>query len=258
VRPPGRPSWPSASCWWSRRATRPSAAGGSSTGWSRRTGWWPAAWNAPGSSAWEQRLGELARRQEELARFKASRPTPLSTQEWRWLQTAGADLAAVWNAPTTSDRDRKQLLRCLITEVVVTVDRARTVADLTVVWVGGATSALSSKLNHSGGHRHATTAEVLELIRRLAVHYDDEQIAFTLNAKRLRTGKDNSFTARRVHHLRARHHIPGPDPAVTADRDDPAWMNVTAAATALGVSQDTVRRWAREGFVEAAQWRLPK
>jgi transposase len=131
-----------------------------------------------------------------------------------------------------------------------------------VVWVGGATSALSSKLNHSGGHRHATTAEVLELIRRLAVHYDDERIAFTLNAKRLRTGKDNSFTARRVHHLRARYDIPGPDPAVTPSRDDPAWMNVTAAATALGVSQDTVRRWAREGFVEAAQvtahapWRI--
>jgi DNA invertase Pin-like site-specific DNA recombinase/transposase len=212
--------------------------------------------------AWEQRLGELARRQDELARFTASRPTPLSTQERRWLQTAGADLAAVWNAPTTSDRDRKQLLRCLISEVVVTVDRARAVADLTVVWVGGATSALCSKLNHSGGHRHATTAEVLELIRRLAVHYDDEQIAFTLNAKRLRTGKDNSFTARRVHHLRARHHIPGPDPAVTPNHDDPAGMNVTAAATALGVSQDTVRRWAREGFVEAAQvtphapWRI--
>jgi hypothetical protein len=120
--------------------------------------------------AWEQRLGELARRQDDLARFKASRPTPLSTQEWRWLQTAGADLAAVWHAPTTSDRDRKQLLRCLITEVVVTVDRARAVADLTVVWAGGATSTLSSKLNHSGGHRHATTTEVLALIRRLAVH----------------------------------------------------------------------------------------
>jgi predicted site-specific integrase-resolvase len=39
-------------------------------------------------------------------------------------------------------------------------------------------------------------------------------------------------------------------------------MNIQAAATALGVSQDTVRRWAREGFVEAAQvtahapWRI--
>jgi excisionase family DNA binding protein len=212
--------------------------------------------------AWEEHLGELARRQDDLARFTASRPTPLQAEERRWLETAGADLAAIWDAPTTSDRDRKQLLRCLVSEVVVTVDRARAVADLTVVWVGGATSALSSKLNHSGGHRHATTAEVIELVRRLAVHYDDTQIAFTLNAKRLRTGKGNSFTARRVAHLRAHHHILGPDPAVTPAREDPAWLNVTAAAATLGVSPDTVRRWAREGFVEAIQvtphapWRI--
>lgn len=212
--------------------------------------------------AWEEHLGELARRQDDLARFTASRPTPLRAEERRWLETAGADLAVVWDAPTTTDRDRKQLLRCLIREVVVTVDRAKAVAELTVVWVGGATSALVSKLNHSGGHRHATTEEVVELVRRLAVHYGDEQIAFTLNAKRLRTGKGNSFTARRVAHLRARHHIVGPDPAVTPTREDPAWINVQAAAVRLGVSPDTVRRWAREGFVEAIQvtphapWRI--
>lgn len=78
--------------------------------------------------AWEQRLHDLAQCQEELVRFRQRRPTPLSDDDVAWLRRAGADLRAVWNTPTTTHRDRKHLLRCLISEVVVFVDRERVAA----------------------------------------------------------------------------------------------------------------------------------
>jgi len=212
--------------------------------------------------AWEERLQYLGQCQDELVRFQRNGPAPLSDEDIRWLRRAGADLKAVWQAPTTTDRDRKHLLRCLISEAVVLVDRERTVADLTIRWVGGASTRLTSPLNHTGGHRYVTSKEVATLVRQLAPHYTDEQIAFMLNAKRLRTGKGNSFTRSRVAFLRHTLGLPAGNPASLPDRDDPTWMSVNEAVQELGVSPDTIRRWAREGSLEAKQvmpqapWRI--
>jgi hypothetical protein len=85
----------------------------------------------------------------------------------------------------TTNRDRKHLLRCLISEVVVFVDRERTLADLTIRWAGGASTKLISPLNHTGGHRYVTSDQVNELTRQVAP-YADEQIVM-LNMKHLRT-----------------------------------------------------------------------
>jgi len=82
--------------------------------------------------AWEERLHDLTHSQDELAGFRRRRPTPLSHDDAEWLHRAGSDLKTVWQAPTTTNRDRKRLPRCLISEVVVFVDRERTVADLTI------------------------------------------------------------------------------------------------------------------------------
>ena len=152
--------------------------------------------------AWEERLKCVAQCQEELDGFRRRRPTPLSQEDAQWLRGAGADLKAVWQAPTTTNRDRKHLLRCLISEVVVFVDRERLVADLTIRWTGGASTKLTSPLNRTGGHRYVTSEQVNDMVRRVAPYYTDELIAFMLNMRHLRTGRGNSFTARRVAHVR--------------------------------------------------------
>jgi hypothetical protein len=212
--------------------------------------------------AWEASLQNLRRCEDELARFRATRATPLSDDDLRWLRHAGADLKAVWQAPTTTDRDRKHLLRCLISDVIVTVDRDRAMADLTIRWAGGASTRLTSPLNRTGVHSRVTSEEVSDLLRRLAPHYTNEQIAFTLNAKHLRTGTGKTFTRPRVASLRHALGLPAADPTVLASSDGPDWMSVSGAAQALGVSSDTIRRWAREGFLEARQvlpsapWRI--
>jgi excisionase family DNA binding protein len=212
--------------------------------------------------AWEERLKDLTQCQDELARFRRRRPTPLSDDDAEWLRRAGSDLKAVWQAPTTTNRDRKHLLRCLITEIGVYVDRERLVADLAIRWAGGASTKLTSRLNHTGGHRYITSEEVNKLVRQVAPYYTDEQIAFMLNNKHLRTGRGNSFTTARVGYVRRTLGLPAANPASLPDSDDPTWMSVNQAAKVLAVSPDTIRRWAREGSLEANQvmtqapWRI--
>jgi len=211
---------------------------------------------------WEERLKYLAQCQEELDAFRRRRPSPLSQGDAQWLRRAGADLKAVWLAPTTTNRDRKHLLRCLISEVVVLVDRERLVADLTIRWTGGASTKLTSPLNRTGGHRYVTSQQVNEMLRQVAPYYTDEQIAFMLNMKHLRTGRGNSFTTARVGSVRRTLGLPAANPASLPDSNDPSWMSVGQAARVLSVSQDTIRRWAREGSLQAQQvmpqapWRI--
>lgn len=105
---------------------------------------------------WEARLAEVRRAESALARVRAARPEPLSEEEVSFLRGAGADLRRVFEAPSTSDRQRKQLLRAVVAEVVVTVDRAEHVAHLRIAWEGGAVTEHTSPLNRTGHHYRRT------------------------------------------------------------------------------------------------------
>ncbi len=73
---------------------------------------------------WEKRLRDLAAAEAELERRQQQRPRTLSLEEKSRLRVLGSDLRKVWTASTTTDRDRKELLRTLLEEVIVAVDRS--------------------------------------------------------------------------------------------------------------------------------------
>jgi hypothetical protein len=143
-------------------------------------------------------------------RYGAKRPGPLAAEEIEWCRRAGADLRAVFDAPTTNDRERKQLLRAILTDVIVTVDRESEQhhAQLQIVWEGGAATEHTVSLPRTGSHTRCTDQDTIALVRRLAEHYPDKQIAAILARQGRRTGAGNPFTAHRVAGLRAYHEIP--------------------------------------------------
>src|SRR5439155_10239438 len=89
---------------------------------------------------WDQALRTLADAEAELGRRERQRPKTLTPQEKTAVLALGADVATVWDAPTTTDRDRKELLRTLLEEVIIRVDREAKRAELTLRWRGGALS----------------------------------------------------------------------------------------------------------------------
>jgi DNA invertase Pin-like site-specific DNA recombinase len=202
---------------------------------------------------WEQRLGDVRRAEHALAEITAKRPDPLAAEEIEWCRRAGADLRAVFDAPTTSDRERKQLLRAILTDVIVTVDRESEQhhAQLRIVWEGGAATEHTVPLARTGSHTRCTDQDTIALVRRLAEHYPDKQIAAILARQGRRTGTGNAFTAHRVAGLRAYHKIPA-GPVRPAPQDGHV-VTIAQAASELGVSTATVHRWLREGFITGEQ-----
>ena len=202
---------------------------------------------------WEQRLTAVRAAERTVAEVATRRPDPLSDEEIAWCRRAGADLRTVFDAPSTSDRERKQVLCAVLTDVIVTVDRESEehVAELRVVWEGGAVTEHTVSLPRTGSHTRCTDQDTIALVRQLAERHPDRQIAAILARQGRLTGAGNPFTAHRVAGLRAHHKIPAAP--VRPARDDGEVVTIAKAAAELGVSTATVHRWLREGFIVGEQ-----
>jgi DNA invertase Pin-like site-specific DNA recombinase len=214
--------------------------------------------------ALEAKLAAQRQAEHDLLAARARRPVRLTDHELAWLSQAGADIRAVFNAPSTTFRERKQLLRAVVSEVVVTVDATKRTAALRIIWQGGGCTDLEMALTKTGGHFRATDEDTVELVRRLAAHYDDTTIALILSRQRRRTGTGLPFTKGRVQSLRISRGIPAYRPlgTVAPDGDDAVVVTVAEAQTILGVGKVTIYRWLRDGFITGEQltagapWRI--
>ena len=211
-------------------------------------------------SEWERRLAELAAAEAELARRERQRPDRLTEEEWNRIRTLGADLRRVWEAPTTTDRDRKELLRTLLEEINIAVERSESKAHLTLRWRGGLITELDVSLRGKRTPPIRTDEDTIELIRRLATHYPDTVIAGILSRQGRRTARGHRFTANRVGNVRGHWKIPRFDSATAFSEGE--LVTVQKAAEMLGVAPSTVHRWLADGFIAGEQitpgapWRI--
>jgi hypothetical protein len=180
-----------------------------------------------------------AEAEQDLLAARARRPVRLTDDDLAWLSHAGADIRAVFHAPSTTARERKQLLRAIVSEVVITVDATKRTAALRIIWQGGGCTDLEMALSKTGGHFRATDEDTVELVRRLAAHYDDTTIALILSRQHHRTGTGLPFTKSRVQSLRVSRGIPAHQPAenVAPDGDDAVVVTVAEGRTPAGHQQ---------------------
>jgi excisionase family DNA binding protein len=178
---------------------------------------------------------------------------PLTELDVARAHRLGADLERVWHATTTTNVDRKQLLRAVIEEVQLR--SAEKHYDVKILWKGGATTEHGVprfRRGDSGACRTATAEETIQLIAKLAVELDDAQIARTLNKQGRRTGEGNPFTAHRVAMHRNGHGIPCcPKKRARDAREGP--FTADEAAAELGVTPGTIHRWLRDGILPGRQ-----
>jgi DNA invertase Pin-like site-specific DNA recombinase len=209
---------------------------------------------------WETRLQKLTSAEAELRRREQQRPRTLMEEERQRINTLGSDLQLVWTAPTTTDRDRKELLRTLLEEVILKVERKENRADLALRWRGGMITKLDVQLKSYQVQGPKTDEDTLSLLRRLAAYYPDHVIAGILNRQQRKPAYGGQFTAGQVGNLRRYHNIPRFEPATESPSGEV--LPVQKAAKVLGVAASTLHRWLNAGFVAGEQltpgapWRI--
>lgn len=209
---------------------------------------------------WNRQMGQLAEAERQIADRRHQQAPPLTPAERQRALELGLDLRRIWDAPTTTAQEKKQLLRAVFDDVVVRVDRTSARAAVTLLWQGGATTELDVRLRRSGETGRVDEAAVIEDVRKMAGVMTDVQIAGTLARRALRTPTGLPYNAARVLGLRKRHGISEYEPK-PADDSEPTYT-AEQAAEKLGVSHITVLRWLKEGFlvgeqvVPSAPWRI--
>ena len=209
---------------------------------------------------WEESLGALEAARSELARRERERPRVLPQDERDRLLALGPDLATVWRAATTMPRDRKELLRALLEEVIVKVERDKAAAHLTLRWKGGALGEIDLALPRSRPATIRTAEDTVALVRRLAVHYPDTVIAGILNTQGRKTARGHRFEGNRVGNLRRHWNIPCFEAGPPSTEGELA--SIKKAAVVLGVAPSTLHRWLNDGIIPGEQltpgapWRI--
>jgi DNA invertase Pin-like site-specific DNA recombinase/uncharacterized protein YndB with AHSA1/START domain/predicted DNA-binding transcriptional regulator AlpA len=200
---------------------------------------------------WENRLRDLATAEMELRRREQQRPSTISPEQLQAIQRLGSDIRQVWAATTTTDRDRKELLRTLLEEVILNLKRADGNAHLILRWRGGAITTLDVPVPRFKPMGPRTDEDTIALLRRLAALYPDEVIAGILNRQGRKTATGERFTANQVGSLRRYRNIPRFQPP--AEPPTGELVSIRKAAQILGMNTSSIHRWLADGFIAGEQ-----
>lgn len=200
---------------------------------------------------WEDRLGELATAKAELTKREGEYPQKITTQQREQIRSLSSDLSRVWNCETTTDRDRKELLRTILEEVIINPREDKSVAHLCLRWRGGAVTDMQVKMPPRHAPTVRTDERTIDLVRRLACHYNDATIAGILNRQGRKTAQGFSFNQNRVSSLRRNWNISCFIPPKGKPKGE--IVTIQKAAEILEVAPSTIHRWLKEGIIAGEQ-----
>lgn len=196
---------------------------------------------------WNAALEDVERVRATLATLEQTTPV-LSEEERVAVRTMGERFADVWHSAACPPELKKKILRTVVEEILVTHDEASDTLRFTLHWAGGTHTALEMPKPRSGVGQ-ATALEDLELIRRMAERYGDDEIARVLNKLGRRTGKGKRWSEERVATARRNHGIAGQRRATP----DPDILSLGRAAKEFQVSDTTIKRLVASGLLTVEQ-----
>ena len=188
---------------------------------------------------WEEKLRELAEAERELA-CQMTKPALPSRDQ---LESLAANFPRLWAASTTSDKERKRLLRTLINDVTLFSEPRSMQLRIGIRWRSGACEELMVRRPHSAPQARRTPPGAVELARRLGASRTNAELAVELNRAGLKSGTGKCFNAALVQWIRYAYRI---------DRLQllaPGELSVKQVAACLGIAPDALYCWISQGQI---------
>lgn len=209
---------------------------------------------------WEEKLAEFKRLEEEHRRFEHNQPRRLSESEREAIRRLAADIPALWNAPTTTDAERKEILRQVVDRVVADNLDASERVRVEIRWIGG--SKTEGEMTRPIGRfeRLSNYEQLCGRVRALVAQgLNAGAIAERLNAEGFRMPKHGSnFTADTVRRFKRSLGLIQPRRRTsTRDGLGPNEWWVQELAPRIGMSEVTLYKWLRQSRVKARQEAKP-
>lgn len=201
---------------------------------------------------WEAALLELRRVEDDYDRFSRDKPQRVTEAERARIMALAADIPALWEAESTTNADRKEIIRCLVDQVVVLVRQNTEHCDVTIHWKGGYTSQhkvirpVRSRLQLQDGDRLRVRITELRGQGQTAA-----AIAATLTAEGFVTPRQRGdYNANLVYGLLRRYGLTKQPVQEGLLKNE--WR-LPELARKLGVSRGKLREWAIRKWCHASQ-----
>lgn len=207
---------------------------------------------------WNDKLRELQELESEYQQVLRRQKLELTDEDRTRILALAKDLPRVWNAPSTTNAERKNLLRILVRKVALSPTTApKGMLRVQVAWVTGAVSALTLPRPRGFLARRNPPQAVKLIIRLFKQNRTDAQIAAELNQRGLRSGANipwNAKTVCQVRNLqRLRRVRRAPSAGALPPRRADGLFSIHGIAKRFNVSEAIVRYWMERGWLEPAE-----
>jgi hypothetical protein len=146
-------------------------------------------------------LEQVARLEQTIAQAERTAPVVLSPEERTTLDALAQDLPAIWHAATTTNRERKQLVRFAITAVDLDGRSQPGKVAIQIHWHSGTITTVQVDRPRPGEGSLQTPVGAVALICDKAPRHPYHEIAEQLNAQGWRTAFGRRFTSQHVGYL---------------------------------------------------------
>jgi len=150
---------------------------------------------------WNEKLERVAQLERTFAQAERDAEWNLTAEERAAITELSGDLPAIWSAETTTNQDRKQLLRMAIESVQLDGVSRTGQIEVQIRWRSGAIINLSVKRAAPGEGSLKTPAEAVFRIHEMASRSTYAEIAASLNRAGLRSAFGRYFNTQHVGYI---------------------------------------------------------
>ncbi len=192
---------------------------------------------------WNHKLRELADEQDNYERSRDVAGAALDEEHQARIRALTTDLPALWNDPGTPMRERKRLIRLLVTDVTLFKSDEHITAHVRLS--GGATHSIEVPRPLRAGESHATPQATIDAIEELLAEHPTDEAVTILNERGLLGGWGKPFTKPSLAQLCRNRGI-----ADLRQRLRSAGMlTVGEIAVELDTTAQTIKIWRRQGLL---------
>jgi len=166
---------------------------------------------------WNEKLERVTELERAFAQAERDAEWKLTAEEQAAITDLSRDLPAIWGAETTSNQERKQLLRMVIESVQVDAITQAGQIEVQIRWRSGTITILNVKRTAPGECSLKTPEDAVSRIHKLAPQRTYAEIAAALNRAGLRSAFGRRFTSDHVGYICRRDGLRGRNPSSNSE-----------------------------------------
>lgn len=144
------------------------------------------------AQVWEEKLAVQQQLQEDYQRFCVQQPRQLSAEERRAIEHLTHDIPRLWDAPTTTQSQRKEIIRQVIHRILLQTQGQSEKVDVSIEWTGGSVTQHQATRPIACWEHLSFYPQLCERIRLFVMEgYNATEIASQLNQEAFHPPRNN-------------------------------------------------------------------